>query len=387
MTQTPPVRMAMIGGGTDAFIGGVHRKAAALDGQLDIVAGWLSRDPDIAVGSGRAYGLEPQRTYTSLEQLIERESALDPAHRVELVSIVTPNFVHYDQARACLDAGFHVLVEKPMAMTSAQCAELRDLAASKGFACVVMYNYTGYPMVREARERVAAGELGELRKVFVEYHQGWLSAKVEAQGVQQAEWRTDPKRAGLGGAIGDIGSHAENIVSFVTGLEIESLCAELTSFVEGRSLDDDAGVLVRYQGGARGVLTASQICAGEGNGLSLRVYGSKGGLRWRQQQPEQLELLSLDGPTREIVRGGPGNGDHAQALGRIPVGHPEGFIEAFANIYLGAADLVRAAREGRSPTDMGTLAPDADAGRRGVAFIEKCVESNQAGSAWLNLHG
>jgi predicted dehydrogenase len=370
------VRMGMIGGGVDAFIGGVHRKAAALDGRLNLVAGVLSRDPETARASGEAYGLDPARAYTALDAFLEMESKREDG--VELVSIVTPNFTHYEIAKACLDAGFHVLVEKPMTMTSGEAAELRDLAKAAGRACVVMYNYTGYPMVREARARVAAGELGPIRKVFVEYHQGWLATKAEAAGVVQAEWRTDPKRAGLGGALGDIGSHAENLTAFITGLEIDSLAAELTSFVDGRTLDDDASVLLRFKGGAKGVLTASQVCAGEGNGLSIRVYGEKGGLRWRQESPEQLELLSLDGPTKTIVRGGPGNGGPTMDAQRIPGGHPEGFIEAFANVYRGAADLVLG--EGSS---LAELAPDAEAGRRGVRFIELCVESAKRGSGWV----
>lgn len=373
----------MVGGGLDAFIGGVHRRAAALDSELKLVAGALSRDPDIARQSGEAYGLAPERTYETIEELIQSETALDPAIRVQLVTIVTPNFVHYEQAEACLRAGFHVLVEKPMTMTSAQAQQLRDLAAESKLVCAVMYNYTGYPMVREARARVAAGELGEIRKVFVEYHQGWLSSKVEEQGVQQAEWRTDPKRAGLGGALGDIGSHAENLTSFITGLEIESISADLTSFVPGRALDDDASVLLRFQGGAKGVLTASQICAGEGNGLSIRIYGSKGGLRWQQQTPESLELLSLDGPAREIVRSGPANGPAAEASSRIPVGHPEGFIEAFANIYRGIAELIQT-KDSSDAGSLGSLVPDAEAGRRGVRFVELCVQSAQQQSAWTS---
>ncbi|MEO1535457.1 MAG: Gfo/Idh/MocA family oxidoreductase, partial [Planctomycetota bacterium] len=291
MASDAPVRYAMVGGGLDAFIGGVHRRAAALDGELTLVAGALSKDADVAKESGAAYGVASDRAYLSIDELIAGELARDPLKRTELVSIVTPNFLHFEQAKACLEAGFHVLVEKPMTMTSGEARELEALARDRSLACVVMYTYTGYPMVREARARCLAGELGTVRRVFVEYHQGWLSAKVENEGVQQAEWRTDPKRAGIGGALGDIGSHAENLVSFITGLEIDSLSVDLTSFVDGRALDDDAAVLLRFRGGAKGVLTASQICAGEGNGLSIRVYGDKGGLRWRQETPEFLEVL------------------------------------------------------------------------------------------------
>ncbi len=382
MTSSVPVRYAMVGGGLDAFIGGVHRRAAALDGEFVLVAGVLSRDAEVARESGRAYGLAKDRAYLSVDELIAGELAREAGDRAELVSIVTPNFLHFEQARACLAAGFHVLVEKPMTLTSGEARELERLAEDRGLACVVMYTYTGYPMVREARARCLAGELGRVRKVFVEYHQGWLSAKVESAGVVQAEWRTDPKRAGLGGALGDIGSHAENLTSFITGLEIESLSAELTSFVDGRALDDDASVLLRFRGGAKGVLTASQICAGEGNGLSIRVYGERGGLRWRQERPESLELLSLDGPTREFVRGGPGVGDAAAAGSRIPVGHPEGFIEAFGNIYRRASELVRARRDASEPGVRAAMTPGAAEGRRGLRFIELCVQSSRNGGAW-----
>jgi predicted dehydrogenase len=377
------IRMGMIGGGTDAFIGAVHRRAALMDGRFDLVAGCLSRDPEIAKASGEAYHLDPARAHTTLDAFLEDESRRDPSERVELISIVTPNHTHHPIAKACLEAGFHVLLEKPMTTTSREARELRDLAAERGLACVVMYTYSGYPMVREARARVRAGELGAIRKVFVEYHQGWLSTKAEDAGVAQAEWRTDPKQAGLGGALGDIGTHAEHLVSFIAGLEIESLCADLTSFVPGRALDDDASVLVRYEGGAKGVLTASQICAGEGNGLSIRIYGERGGLRWRQESPEVLELLPLDAPRQTVVRGGPGTGDAAQAASRIPVGHPEGFIEAFANVYAGAAEHVEGARTGAAGGTMIELTPEATAGARGVRFVELAVESARAGSTWV----
>jgi predicted dehydrogenase len=377
-----PVRWGMIGGGLDAFIGSVHRRAATMDGELALVSGCLARDPEIANRSGAAYGLDPGRVYTSVDAMLDGEGTLPPEQRVELISIVTPNFTHHEIAKACLERGFHVLIEKPMTTTSQQAAELESLARDRGSHCFVMYNYTGYPMVRQARDLVAAGEIGTVRKAFVEYLQGWLSRKEETSGNQQAEWRTDPTRAGVGGALGDIGSHAENMLRFVTGLETESLCAELASFVEGRVLDDDASVLLRMAHGARGVLTASQVCAGEGNGLVLRIYGDRGGLRWRQEDPEALELLSLDGATKTIRRGGPESGPHAAQLGRVPLGHPEGFIEAFANIYRGAAELVAAARTGREPASFAALTPTAEHGRRGVRFIERCVESAKAGGVW-----
>ncbi|MEN0020251.1 MAG: Gfo/Idh/MocA family oxidoreductase [Planctomycetota bacterium] len=375
-----PVRMGMVGGGLDAFIGAVHRRAAAIDGRLQLVAGCLSRDADIAKQSGEAYGLADDRAYTSLDAMLAGEANRDDA--CELISIVTPNHTHYLIAKACLEAGFHVLLEKPMTNTSAEAQELAALAAERARVCAVMYTYSGYPMVREARSRVRSGELGAVRKVFVEYHQGWLSKAEETAGNAQAEWRTDPKQAGLGGALGDIGTHAEHLTRFITGLEIESLCAELTSFVPGRALDDDASVLLRYRGGAKGVLTASQVCAGEGNGLSIRIYGDKGGLRWRQQTPEALELLPLDGPPVTVFRGGPGTGSVAEASQRIPVGHPEGFIEAFANVYNGAADLVLG-RDG----EVSALTPVAEDGRQGVRFVELCVESARSDGRWIEASG
>ncbi len=378
-----PIRLAMIGGGLDAFIGSVHRHAAALDGRFRLVAGALSRDPAKAKRSAEEFGIDPARSHTSIESLIDGEAARPADERAELIAIVTPNHTHHLMAMACLNAGFGVLIEKPMTVTSAQARDLREHASELKLPCVVMYNYTGYPMVREARARIASGELGTIRKVFVEYHQGWLSTRAETD-VPQAMWRTDPALAGLGGALGDIGTHAENIVRFTTGLEIESLCADLTSFVEGRTLDDDAAALLRFTGGAKGVLTASQVCAGEGNGFSLRVYGDKGGLRWQQQTPEELELLSLDGPTRVFTRGGPGLGPDAVAASRIPVGHPEGFIEAFANVYRGAASQVEARRQGCDPHAADLLVPTAEAGQRGVRFIELCVESARAGSTWVD---
>ncbi len=381
--MSDPIRLAMIGGGLDAFIGSVHRHAAALDGRFKLVAGVLSRDPGKAQRSADACGIDPARSHATVASLLAAEASLPKAVRAELVAIVTPNHTHHAIAADCLRAGMGVLIEKPMTVTSAQARELRELASELKLPCVVMYNYTGYPMVREARARIASGELGTLRKVFVEYHQGWLSTRAEAD-VPQAMWRTDPALAGLGGALGDIGTHAENLVRFTTGLHIESLCADLTSFVEGRQLDDDAAVLLRFTGGAKGVLTASQVCAGEGNGLSIRVYGDKGGLRWRQQTPEQLELLSLDGPTRVFRRGGPGLGTDAAAASRIPVGHPEGFIEAFANVYRGAAAQVEARRQGRDPYAADQLVPTAEAGQRGVRFIELCVESARADSTWVS---
>lgn len=378
--MTPPLRYAMVGGGVDAFIGAVHRLAAALDGRAQLVAGALSSTPQRSLDSAKALGLDPDRSYESYQQLIEREVARPESERVDFVSIVTPNHLHHPVAKACLEAGLHIVCDKPFTMTSAQAAELRDLAARQNLVCAVTYNYTGYPLVREMRSLVTSGAIGRVRKVFAEYHQGWLATPLEETGMKQAAWRTDPERAGIAGALGDIGSHAENLVSFVTGLEIESLCADLTAFVPGRTLDDDASVLLRFKGGARGSLTCSQVCVGEENGLSLRVYADKGGLIWRQENPNLLELTSLDGDRRLITRGGE-RSHAANRATRLPPGHPEGFLEAFANIYRDACDAIEARRAGQDVT--ANLIPTAADGLRGVRFVEVCVRSAQEGSGWV----
>lgn len=380
--MTPaPLRYAMVGGGMDAFIGAVHRHAIALDGTAELIAGALSSTPERSVESARRLGLSPDRSYASWQELVEREAARPESQRVDFVSIVTPNHLHHPAAKACLEAGIHVVCDKPFTMTSAQAAQLRDLAASKNLVCAVTYNYTGYPLVREMRALVRSGAIGKLRKLFVEYHQGWLATALEQSGMKQASWRTDPERSGIAGALGDIGTHAENLVSFVTGLEIESLAADLSTFVPGRALDDDASILLRFRGGAKGALTCSQVCVGEENGLVLRVYGDKGGLTWRQENPNVLEHTSLDADRRLITRGGD-RSPAANASTRLPPGHPEGFIEAFANIYRGVRDAIEAERAGRD--DPKNLTPTASDGHRGVRFVELCVQSAREGSRWID---
>lgn len=379
----------MVGGGIGAFIGDVHRKAIALDGTATLVAGCLSSDADRARESARALGLPADRAYATFEDMARRESARPD--RIDFVSIVTPNDTHFAAARAFLDAGIHVVLDKPMTHTSAQARELGAIAARHGLILAVTYNYAGYPMVREAARLVREGAIGEVRKVFVEYHQGWLATRLEQQGQKQAAWRTDPARAGAGGAIGDIGTHAENLVQAITGLEIDALLADATAFAPGRPIDDDAAMLLRFAparpGGppAKGVLTCSQVCVGEANALAIRVYGTLGGLRWRQETPETLELTSIDGPTRTFARGGPGLGPETQRASRLPGGHPEAFIEAFANVYRGATRAIRAA-QGEDVADIPELpfATAAD-GERGVRFIEAAVESSTRGAAWVSL--
>ena len=364
---------AMIGGGSGAFIGEVHRRAIALDGSATLVAGALSSTPERSIESARTLGLPADRSYDSYEELLKKESVR--TDRVDFVVIVTPNDSHYPIAKAALEAGFHVVLDKPSTHTSEQSRELASLADTNGLLCCVTYNYTGYPMVRQARAMIADGTLGTLRKVFIEYHQGWLASDLEASGQKQASWRVDPKRAGLGGALGDIGTHAENLGAFVTGLELESVYAQLNSFVPGRKLDDDASVLLNYAGGAEGVLTASQICIGRGNGLSLRIYGDKGGLEWQQETPDELRVTLLDGNPTTYSRGGPGLHDDAILSARIPQGHPEGYLEAFANLYRGVADTITKKRDGEKPTRLGELIPTIRDGERGVRFVEVCVES------------
>nr|WP_246350801.1 Gfo/Idh/MocA family oxidoreductase [Deinobacterium chartae] len=374
----------MVGGGQGAFIGAVHRMAAALDGQIEFVAGALSSTRERALASGRALGLEERRNYGSWEEMLERELSLPASERIDFVSVVTPNHMHYPVARAFAEAGIHVVCDKPLVHSSAQAADLLDTAARSGVVFAVTYNYTGYPMVRQAREMVRSGQLGEIRKVIVEYHQGWLATHLEAQGNKQADWRTDPARSGIAGAVGDIGSHAENLVSTVTGLELEAICAELTTFVPGRQLDDDASLLLRFSGGARGVLMCSQIEIGGENDLRLRVFGTRGSLSWRQEDPNELHFYPLEGPEQVLRRAGGYLGPAAARATRLPSGHPEAFLEAFANVYLGAAAAIRARQEGRTPEAGEADYPTLEDGARGVHFIEKTVESARSETKWTD---
>ncbi|MBX3585886.1 MAG: Gfo/Idh/MocA family oxidoreductase [Ramlibacter sp.] len=375
----------MVGGGRDAFIGAVHRKAIALDGQMELVAGALSSNPDKARASGRDLGLADDRNHGSWEGLLVDELKRPAAERIDFVSIVTPNHVHFPVARAFAEAGIHVVCDKPLVHTSAQAAELTGVVARSGVVFGVTYNYTGYPMVREARELVRSGAIGDIRKVIVEYNQGWLATRLEGGANKQADWRTDPSRSGMAGAIGDIGSHAENLVATVTGLEIESLCADLTTFVPGRALDDDGNLLLRFANGARGVLIASQIEVGCENDLRLRVFGSTGTLDWRQEEPNTLVHAPLDGPRRLLTRGSPWLSPAAQRATRLPAGHPEAFIEAFANVYLGVAEAIRAGAAGAAPAPGTADYPTLADGARGVRFIEKTVESAASAHKWTRM--
>jgi predicted dehydrogenase len=379
---TRRLRAAMVGGGRDAFIGAVHRRAMVLDGLYEFVAGALSSTPERALASGRDLGLADERNHASWQALLADELARPAHERVDLVAIVTPNHLHHEVAQAFVDAGFHVACDKPLVHTSAQAEDLAARVAARGTLFSVTYNYTGYPMVREARELVRAGAIGAVRKVLVEYHQGWLAGALETADNKQSAWRKDPRFSGPAGAMADIGSHAENLVASVTGLELESLCAELSVFGAGRTLDDDASILLRFKGGARGVLLASQVAIGHENDLRLRVFGERGTLEWRQEEPNQLAHAPLDGPRRVLTRMSPGLSPAARHACRLPAGHPEGFIEAFANLYAGLAEDLHAREAGLPPT--GDY-PHIEAGVRGVRFIERTLASSAGGATWVAM--
>jgi len=376
------LRYAMVGGGQGAFIGAVHRKAMALDGQMELVAGALSSDSQRARASGAELGLADARNHGRWQDLLADELERPREERIDFVSIVTPNHVHFQVAHAFAEEGIHVVCDKPLVHSSEEAQALVQAAQRSGCVFGVTYNYTGYPMVREARELVAKGTIGEVRKVIVEYNQGWLATNLEATGQKQADWRTDPARSGIAGAMGDIGSHAENLVATVTGLELESICADLTTFVPGRRLDDDGNVLLRFSNGAKGVLIASQIEVGCENDLRLRVFGSQGTLTWHQEDPNRLVHSPIDGPARVLTRGSPWLGEAARRATRLPTGHPEAFLEAFANVYLGVAAHIRAVQDGREPDPIDADYPRLADGVRGVRFIEKVVASAASKAKW-----
>ncbi len=374
------LRLGMVGGGEGAFIGAVHRIAARLDDQFQLVAGALSAEPQRATRSGAALGLEPQRCYASYEEMARTERRRsDP---IDAVAIVTPNHLHVPVATAFLREGFHVICDKPLASTLKDAVALRKLAQSSGKLFCLTHNYTGYPLVRHARAMIAAGQLGDIRLVQVEYPQEWLSEPIEQQGQKQAEWRTDPARSGAGGCLGDIGTHAYQLAGYVSGLKVDALCAELTAFVAGRRLDDNVHMMLRYQGGAKGMLWASQVAPGHENGLRLRIYGSRGAIEWVQAEPNVLIHSPLGESRRLVTRGSRAAGPEAARLTRIPSGHPEGYLEGFANIYSEAAIAIRALDAGR-PIPHEVYFPGLDEGVKGMAFIEAAVKSAAADAAWV----
>jgi predicted dehydrogenase len=377
------LRMGMVGGGRGALIGAVHRRAAMLDGGVELVAGAFSSTPERSRLSGQDLYLDESRVYGCWQEMVEREAARPPEERLDFVSIVTPNHTHYAIARACLEAGFHVVCDKPMTTTMADARSLVRAVERSGLVFALTHNYSGYPLVKQARHMVQQGQLGRVQKVIVEYPQSWLLRKVEDEGQKQAVWRTDPCQAGAAGCMGDIGTHAEQLARYITGLEIEEICADLTTFVPGRRLDDDGSVLIHYVGGARGILYASQVSAGEENGLSIRIYGSEGGLEWQQEAPNHLHWRPAGGPEQVLKRGNDYLCTAAQRASRLPGGHPEAFIEAFANVYLNATDTIRARILGRKPTPLELDFPTVYDGARGVHFVEKVVESARSSHKWL----
>jgi predicted dehydrogenase len=379
------LRMGMVGGGQGAFIGAVHRMAAALDGEIELVCGAFSSNPEKSKASGADFGLPPDRCYGTFREMIQREKRLRPDRRMQFVSIVTPNHVHFAPAKMALENGFHVICDKPVAFSLKEALALEKVVEKSGMLFALTHNYTGYPMVKQARQMIRHGALGPIRKVVVEYPQGWLSTHVEASGNKQAAWRTDPGKSGIAGAMGDIGTHAENLAEYITGLKISELCADISTFVPGRLLDDDGNVLLRFEGGAKGILHASQISAGEENNLNIRVYGEKGGLEWRQMEPNSLVVKWLDQPQQIFRTGTPHLYPEAQAAGRIPAGHPEGYLEAFANIYRNFAHCIRAYEAGQTPDPMHTDFPGIQDGVRGMRFIEKVIASGKSKAKWVKM--
>jgi predicted dehydrogenase len=377
------LKMGMVGGGRDAFIGAVHRRAAMLDGGVELVAGAFSSTPEKSKLSAQDLYVPEDRAYGTWQEMIEKESALPEGECIDFVSVVTPNHMHYPVAKAFVDAGFNVVLDKPMVHTTEQANNLIRAVEEQGVVFAVSYNYTGYPMVKQARQMVRDGKLGEIRKVIVEYPQDWLFTKVEDSGQKQAAWRTDPKRSGIGGCIGDIGSHAENLVSTITGLEIAEICADLTTFVPGRLLDDDANVLLHFANGARGILTASQVSVGQENNLNIRIWGTEGALEWHQENPNYLIYWSAGEPKQVMARGNGYVCAAAQRATRLPTGHPEAFIEAFGNVYLNATDTMRAKIMGVEPSELEADFPTVYDGARGVRFIETVVESSRSDQKWL----
>ena len=377
------IRMGMVGGSLDAFIGGVHRRAAIMDGEIELVCGVFSSDPSKSKETGKALYLPENRVYNDFEEMILKEKQLPEGERMDFVSIVTPNHMHKAPTKLALENGFHVVCDKPITLNTEEAEEITALVEETGLIFCLTHNYTGYPMVKEAKHMIESGAIGKIRKVIVEYPQGWLATLVEVTGNKQAAWRTDPKRSGAAGGLGDIGTHAENLAEYITGLKITQVCADLTIFVEGRLLDDDANILLRFDNGAKGILQNSQIANGEENDLNIRVYGETGGLQWKQLDPNTLIHKTNQGA--RIIRTGVGNlSKAAQVHTRIPAGHPEGYFEAFANLYRNFALHVRAYWEGRKADPVYDF-PTAQDGLRGMKFIDAVIESNASDTKWTNF--
>ena len=376
------LRMGMIGGGKDAFIGAIHRIAANMDGQVELVCGALSINREIAIDSGRSLFLPDDRIYTNYEEMLEKESGLPEGERMDFVTIVTPNYAHFAPAAIALEKGFHVVVEKPITLTLDEALLLKEKVDETGLVLCLTHTYSGYPMVKQAREMVRQGTLGKIKKLFVEYRQGWLSKLLEREGNQGAAWRTDPKKGGKSAVMGDIGTHAFNLAEYISGLQVTQVCADLNTMVDGRQLDDDGSVLLQFDNGARGVLAATQIAAGEENNLSIKIYGENGGLEWHQQEPNTLLLKWLDKPTEILRAGNAYLQDIAKQNSRTPGGHPEGYLEAFGNIYRNFVATVSAKIDGRSVDANLVEFPSVHEGIRGMAFIDTVVKSNASQEKW-----
>jgi predicted dehydrogenase len=377
------LRLGMVGGGRGAFIGAVHRIAARMDDRYELVAGALSADAQRAHASAEDLHIAPERSYADYAEMARKEASRPDG--IDVVAIVTPNHMHFGPARAFLEAGIHVICDKPLTATLEDAQELERIVGKSGLVFGLTHNYTGHPLVRQAREMAQTGELGTIRVVQVEYAQDWLTTELEATGHKQADWRTDPARSGAAGCVGDIGTHAFNLAEFVTGLQVESLSADLTSFVAGRKLDDNAGMLLRFAGGARGMLWASQVAVGNENALRLRVYGTKAGVEWAQEQPNALTFTPYGEPPRVIRRAGAGTTAVAAYASRVPAGHPEGYLEAFAQLYRDLAEQITAHREGRKPDPASLLVPGITEGVRGMRFITAAVASSRDGARWVKL--
>ncbi|MGI9240791.1 MAG: Gfo/Idh/MocA family protein [Verrucomicrobiales bacterium] len=378
------LRMGMVGGGRGAFIGSVHRMAANLDGKIELVAGALSSDPEKSKLSGEDFFLDPERVYGSYQEMAEKEAARED--KIDFVTIVVQNHLHFDVAKTFLEAGFNVICDKPMTQTYEQALELRELVKQSGLIFALTHNYTGYPMVKEARRMVRDGELGRLLKVVAEYPQGYAVGDVEGEGQGQiSNWRADPKIAGASNCMGDIGTHAHNLVRYITGLEVDEICSELTAFIPGRELDDDGNNLVRFKGGAKGIIYASQISNGDENALNIRAYGTKASIEWHQEEPNDLIVKYANAPRKTYRRGNDYLGAEAQKYTRTPFAHPEGFIEAFANIYLAAAEAIADQVDGNPTPDGGYDFPGVDDGVAGMAFIKASVESSASDQKWVKF--
>ncbi len=375
----------MIGGGKDAFIGAVHRIAANMDGLIELSSGALSINPEVATDSGKALFLPEDRTYLNYEEMLEKESLLPADKRIDFVTIVTPNFAHFAPAMLALSKGFNVVIEKPMTFTIDEARQLQKKVEETGLVLCLTHTYSGYPMVKQAKQMIKEGAIGKVRKIWVEYPQGWLSKLTEREGNAQAAWRTDPKKSGKSGCMGDIGTHAAHLAEYISGLKITKLSADLNVMVEGRALDDDGNVLLKFDNGAAGVLLASQVAAGEENALRIRIYGEKGGLEWAQQEPNTLLVKSLDQPTQIYRTGGAYLGAYAKHNTRVPGGHPEGYLEAFGNIYRNFALTLSARIDGQKPTEEMLDFPTVYEGVRGMAFIDNVVESGASKEKWTEF--